>query len=171
MRIVLALLLLISQSLSFGEKSGPLWDAYKQAVPFINYLDATTLPAHLATKIPTLIFFGAEWCTHCQKLTPIWLKYQQEMESKAKVFAVKKVECEENKELCKDIDGFPTIKYYLKGELHSELDLRTFDDLMAKYYDDIGNRLNVTKRAGIICKAQASWWALTCILCELLLLA
>jgi len=64
---------------------------------------------------PALVCFHANWCGHCKKLMPDWLKFEKEYHGHKGINVIN-VESE-NKDVMKkhNIDGFPTIKYCPTG--------------------------------------------------------
>ncbi|KAL9248189.1 hypothetical protein vseg_021541 [Gypsophila vaccaria] len=65
-----------------------------------------------------LVEFYAPWCGHCKKLAPEFEKLGASFK-KAKSILVAKVDCDDQKELCKkyDVSGYPTLKWFPKGSL------------------------------------------------------
>jgi len=62
---------------------------------------------------PWFIKFYAPWCSHCQKLAPIWTQFHSDYKDKVNVA---KVDCtdEASKPLCKryQIEGYPTLIFF-----------------------------------------------------------
>jgi len=74
-----------------------------------------------------LIEFFAPWCGHCKRLAPTW----EELATKVKgQFNVAKVDCTVETATCsgQGIRGYPTIKYFSKGQVHDYSGQRTIDD-------------------------------------------
>jgi len=71
-----------------------------------------------------LIEFYAPWCVHCQHLMPVFKKTAALLEG---VAAVAAVNCErrENKRLCRQIKGYPTLKLY--SRVH-DVNAETYND-------------------------------------------
>ena len=69
-----------------------------------------------------MVEFYGPWCGHCKKLRPEYDLAASEL--KAERIKLGKVDCdaEINKEICEkyEIEGFPTLKIFEKGEIKSE---------------------------------------------------
>ena len=65
---------------------------------------------------PTIVLFHADWCGHCKKLMPEWIKFEKAYHGKKGV-NVLKIESDEDKSIMKlhGINGYPTIKYCPRG--------------------------------------------------------
>jgi thiol-disulfide isomerase/thioredoxin len=117
-------------SILAGHVTDAQWEAYEAAIPFIDYVTKSTLP----TQGQALVFYGADWCKHCQLFTPIWLEFQKKVKENKwnSRLQIAKVECteEENKEMCSKLDGYPTVKRFSDGAEKGELKARTFEELM-----------------------------------------
>ncbi|KAL7469577.1 hypothetical protein ACHAXS_009832 [Conticribra weissflogii] len=88
--------------------------------------------------------FYAPWCGHCKALAPDWDALADEYTSSNSVI-IGSVDCtdEENSELCNDsgVQGYPTLKYYIDGNLEGEdyQGARSFDALKS-FVDDTLNK-------------------------------
>ncbi|KAI8904288.1 thioredoxin-like protein [Gorgonomyces haynaldii] len=107
--------------------------AYLKAEKSIHHLDQSSFNTQLKLY-DYVVFYGAEWCPHCQKsLTPTWLELQKWAENdallKSKGIKVGKVECTLNEELCQNLLGFPTLRYYQNSKQVEESDERDLDVL------------------------------------------
>jgi len=71
-----------------------------------------------------LIEFYAPWCGHCKNLAPTWEELATEVKGK---FNVAKVDCTVETATCggQGIRGYPTIKYFSKGQTHDYSGQRT----------------------------------------------
>jgi protein disulfide-isomerase-like protein len=106
--------------------------AYLEAEPRIDHLGSADFKTTIGSG-DHLIFYGASWCGHCQLLTPIWLKVQEaKQQQKLTHINMAKVECTMNQDLCKDIEGYPTIKYYHNGKFEEEYDMTDYEPLLQK---------------------------------------
>tara|TARA_B100001248_G_C27345758_1_gene438647 strand:+ start:507 stop:1022 length:516 start_codon:yes stop_codon:yes gene_type:complete len=65
---------------------------------------------------PSIVLFHADWCGHCKKLIPDWIKFEKDYHGKKGINVIK-IESEEDKSLMKlhEINGYPTIKYCPNG--------------------------------------------------------
>jgi len=73
-----------------------------------------------------LIEFFAPWCGHCKKLAPTW----EELATKSKgKFNVAKVDCTVESATCsaQGIRGYPTVKYFSKGQPYDYNGQRTLE--------------------------------------------
>jgi len=71
-----------------------------------------------------IIEFYAPWCGHCKNLAPTWEELATEVKGK---FNVAKVDCTVETGTCggQGIRGYPTIKYFSKGQTHDYSGQRT----------------------------------------------
>ncbi|KAJ3059371.1 hypothetical protein HDU98_004638 [Podochytrium sp. JEL0797] len=74
-----------------------------------------------------LVFFGTTWCKFCKRLTPRWLKMQNEFQAQnlhETGFLISKVDCTgHNEEWCTrsfGVDAYPTVNLYHNGKLVEE---------------------------------------------------
>lgn len=76
-----------------------------------------------------IVFFYAEWCGHCKAMKDDWKKFIQKAPSNLNIA---EIESEHIKKLETDpkVRGFPTIKYYNKGNEEEFNDERTADNLL-----------------------------------------
>ena len=76
-----------------------------------------------------IVFFYAEWCGHCKAMKDDWKKFIQKAPSNLNIA---EIESEHIKKLKTDpkVRGFPTIKYYNKGNEEEFNDERTADNLL-----------------------------------------
>lgn len=63
------------------------------------------------------INFGAPWCSHCQKLSPIWDRLAEKLADIEDV-RISRVDCTASENLCRDygIRAFPTLILFRYGE-------------------------------------------------------
>ena len=66
--------------------------------------------------------FYAPWCTHCQRLAPIWEKLADQAVSQAWPLKVADVDCTVSKTICEkaNIKAFPTLALISEGKLKSK---------------------------------------------------
>jgi len=63
----------------------------------------------------SFIEFYAPWCGHCKSLAPVFIKTAAALkESNANVILAK-VDCTQQKQICADVQGYPTIKLFSKS--------------------------------------------------------
>ena len=87
-------------------------------------------------ELPKLIFFGADWCGHCQKFYPTWDKMSSNNEHKKKVKFLK-VNCTDNDDehvqnaMKKyNVKGFPTLIVYRNNKSEEYSGPRSEDSIM-----------------------------------------
>ena len=75
---------------------------------------------HEMNNQPALVLFHANWCGHCKKMMPEWLKFENEFHGHKGINVIN-VESE-NKSIMKkhDINGFPTVKYCPRRQTGTE---------------------------------------------------
>jgi protein disulfide-isomerase A1 len=75
-----------------------------------------------------MVKFYQSWCGHCMRMAADWNRLAEEAPSD--VF-IKDVNCGEQSDLCNDNDvqGYPTIKYWINGQEHDYDGSREFDDM------------------------------------------
>ena len=86
------------------------------------------------------VMYFAEWCGHCKRAKPEFMKLQEEYKKDGLKIMLIDAESPENKELVQSqkVNGFPTIRYY-PGEINDNFveygDNRTYDDFV-KFLDN-----------------------------------
>ena len=70
---------------------------------------------------PVVVMFHANWCGHCKKLMPEWMKFEKAYHGKKGINVVK-IESDEDKSLVKlhGVNGYPTIKYCPRGVYNTD---------------------------------------------------
>ncbi|RKO99503.1 hypothetical protein CXG81DRAFT_7893, partial [Caulochytrium protostelioides] len=74
------------------------------------------------------VFFGTRWCRGSRRLTPRWLRLQQQWARSSLPgvadggFQLAKVDCTPDEAFCerRRVDGFPTLFLYVNGQLTEE---------------------------------------------------
>ena len=78
---------------------------------------------------PVFVKFGAPWCGHCKRLSPTYEEFSNVAATEFPELTVAEVDCTENREICKHVQGYPTVILY-KGEKQVEFEgARTIDAL------------------------------------------
>ena len=72
--------------------------------------------------------FHQVWCGHCKRMKPDWNKLSDAMAQFPNVI-IADVDCGEHHGLCEDqeVMGYPTLKYFIKGEEHKYENARSFE--------------------------------------------
>ncbi|KAJ3025300.1 UNVERIFIED_CONTAM: hypothetical protein HDU68_007266 [Siphonaria sp. JEL0065] len=107
---------------------------------------------HLEERIDKgtwLVFYGTTWCKFCKRLTPRWLRMQNDFVTQKlheTGFLISKVDCTgANEEWCATkwgVDAYPTINLYHNGKLVEEYTgdhevqpiLKYIKEKISKYY-------------------------------------
>lgn len=64
-------------------------------------------------KLYKLVFYYTDWCGYCQKFKPEWEKFVQHVsDENINNLVLEKIDCDKQKNQCKNITGFPTIILY-----------------------------------------------------------
>lgn len=88
---------------------------------------------------PSLVLFHANWCGHCKKMMPEWLKFEKEFHGHKGINVIN-VESEDKSVMKKhEINGFPTIKYCPSG-LNNSNDTQTYEG--ERTYDGLVGFIN-----------------------------
>ena len=89
---LLAILAVIVQ----GVRADDVLKSYEETDPLITHFSAPSFQSDISSGV-SFVFYGAKWCRHCQKLTPIWYEFEQMVKVKGgKGGKVGKVECTRN---------------------------------------------------------------------------
>lgn len=75
-----------------------------------------------------LILYHATWCGHCVKFVPTWDSMNAKYGNQIKMT---KINCVENKEMCTNIQSFPTIKLHKGDKIISYNGDRTPNDIIS----------------------------------------
>ncbi|CAF0938633.1 unnamed protein product [Rotaria sordida] len=82
-----------------------------------NVLNTKTFTQGISFEGYAFVNFGAPWCSHCQKLAPIWNRFAQKF-SRYEDIRILRVDCTASESLCRDygIRAFPTLILFRYGE-------------------------------------------------------
>lgn len=61
------------------------------------------------------IKFFAPWCGHCKTMAPTWATLAEQLNKLDSNITIADLDCTVEKSLCKDIQGYPTLKVYYEG--------------------------------------------------------
>lgn len=68
-----------------------------------------------------LVKFYAPWCGHCKKLAPVWEQLANDLKD-VKGLIISKFDATANEVEGVDIRGYPTLKFYPKGQKGAPID-------------------------------------------------
>jgi len=66
-----------------------------------NVLDQKTFTQGVSFEGYAFVNFGAPWCSHCQKLAPIWNRLAQKFSEQEEI-RISRVDCTASESLCRD---------------------------------------------------------------------
>jgi thioredoxin 1 len=86
----------------------------------VNVTDATFADEVLASELPVLVDFWAEWCPPCHRLAPVLDELSVEYDGRARIV---KIDADRNPETVRayGIMSMPTLSMFRKGELVSQV--------------------------------------------------
>ncbi|XP_058964969.2 probable protein disulfide-isomerase A4 [Pocillopora verrucosa] len=116
-----------------GPPPPPSEPEWKDMPSHVTHLTDDTFEEFVTTHHSVLVMFYAPWCGHCKAMKPAYMEAAEELRSKNARSVLAAVDCTKEKSLAQkyDVDGFPTIKYFRKGEFASEYrKARTKEDLV-----------------------------------------
>lgn len=116
-----------------GPPPPPPEPEWKDMPSRVTHLTDDTFEEFMMTHDSVLVMFYAPWCGHCKAMKPAYMEAAEELHSKNARSVLAAVDCTTEKSLATkfDIGGFPTIKYFRKGEFASEYKkARTKEDLV-----------------------------------------
>jgi len=62
----------------------------------------------------TFVEFYAPWCGHCKSLAPIFISTAASLKEANANVVLAKVDCTQQKQICSEVQGYPTLKLYSK---------------------------------------------------------
>ncbi|UJR30158.1 hypothetical protein I4U23_017698 [Adineta vaga] len=92
-------------------------ESIEKLSPNDNLLSVKTFTQGVSFEGYAFVNFGAPWCSHCQKLAPVWKQLAQRF-SKNEDIRISRVDCTASESLCRDygIRAFPTVILFRYGE-------------------------------------------------------
>lgn len=116
-----------------GPPPPPPEPEWKDIPSYVTHLTDDTYEDFMKTHDSVLLMFYAPWCGHCKAMKPAYMEAAQELHNKNARSVLAAVDCTKEKSLAKkfDIGGYPTIKYFRKGEFSTEYrKARTKEDII-----------------------------------------
>ncbi|CAF4165620.1 unnamed protein product [Rotaria magnacalcarata] len=104
---------------------------FEDGVEADNILNIKTFTQGVSFEGYAFVNFGAPWCSHCQKLAPIWNQLAHKFSHHDEI-RISRVDCTASESLCRDygIRAFPTLILFRYGESKVEYNgSRDFDSL------------------------------------------
>jgi protein disulfide isomerase len=80
----------------------------------IFVLSDDTFPDFVAENDFSFIEFYAPWCGHCKQLTPVFVEVAKTLKENNANVVLAKVDCTQQKQICSDVQGYPTLKLFSK---------------------------------------------------------
>eukprot|EP01102_Stenamoeba_stenopodia_P014578 TRINITY_DN485_c0_g1_i1.p1 TRINITY_DN485_c0_g1~~TRINITY_DN485_c0_g1_i1.p1 ORF type:complete len:269 (-),score=75.36 TRINITY_DN485_c0_g1_i1:141-947(-) len=92
-----------------------------------------------------LVEYYAPWCGFCKRLAPIWAELATNVKTNNLGFKVAKVDCTQNNAICSNagVQGYPTIKLYVNGQVHAFNGERTVDGFISFVNGKKGDAVHV----------------------------
>lgn len=102
----------------------------------VQYTNGANFNSLISPKEHALVFFYAPWCPHCVESKPKYEAAAAQLLSKTNiVLAAMNCDANENKQFCQTekVEGFPTLRYYHKGEMFAEYEDEVDTNSIIKY--------------------------------------
>jgi protein disulfide isomerase len=80
----------------------------------IFVLTDETFPAFIAENDFSFVEFYAPWCGHCKSLAPVYIEVAKTLKENSANVVLAKVDCTQAKQICAEVQGYPTIKLFSK---------------------------------------------------------
>jgi protein disulfide isomerase len=80
----------------------------------IFVLSDETFPTFVAENDFTFVEFYAPWCGHCKQLAPVFTEVAKILKENDANVVLAKVDCTQQKQICSDVQGYPTLKLFSK---------------------------------------------------------
>ena len=105
-------------------------------------LTSSNFDSEIKSETPILVEFYADWCGHCKNLAPEYAEAAKALKEVG--IKVASINCTEEQEFCgkKDIQGFPTIRIYKKGQFEPYQGGRKADNII-KYMKKYETKFNI----------------------------
>jgi protein disulfide isomerase len=81
----------------------------------IFVLSDDTFPDFLAENDFSFVEFYAPWCGHCKQLAPVFVEVAKALKANGANVVLAKVDCTQQKQICSDVQGYPTLKLFSKA--------------------------------------------------------
>jgi protein disulfide-isomerase A6 len=123
-------MLLPSSSSSFLASLALLLTSSPSTVNAAPHLTMQSYEQTLSSK-NTLVKFYQPWCGHCKAMAPDYDRLSELYPTESSTVAVVEVNCEEEEEICEanNIQGYPTLKYFVDSKEHAYEGGRDYDSM------------------------------------------
>ena len=101
----------------------------KLAPTFVTTLTTDNFDKHVLGKKAALVEFYAPWCGHCKKLSPIYDELALKLKTSNPNIIIAKMDSTTNEVAEVSIQGFPTLKFWPKGNKSTPMDYSGDRDL------------------------------------------
>jgi protein disulfide isomerase len=99
----------------------------------IFVLSDATFPEFIAENEFSFIEFYAPWCGHCKQLAPVFVEVAKTLKSNGVSVPLAKVDCTQQKLICNDVQGYPTLKLFSRTGKITDYDGERSQEALVAY--------------------------------------